>query len=649
MDEFKLNKKNQAISLIILIILSALVFSNTLKNSFIWDDEELILENKHTQTLRDIPFLFSPAHWKYYVPQEPDWYRPIRVLTLAVDYFFWRSNPFGYHLTNLLLHILNVIIIYFLVLKLKALASRAGPEIGVVGWRKFFEPAFITAALFATHPIHTESVSWIKNRSDLLASMFFLLSLFLFIRHTSRRGIFTPLERKPRVDFLTGFTYSCAIFLLILSLLSKEMGLMLPCILLLYIICFVPRQNRLKATLETLPFFGIVFVYFIFCRFILATAPEAAVMPKINLYLHLFAVLKTIGYYTGLLIAPIGLNADRSFSIPQSFFDPTVLSSGLLLLVIALIITRVFKFSKLFVFALLWIFIMLLPAANIIFLGARPIAEQRLYIPSLGFCLIVALMLVKFSWWGQKFLSRTTAAGAATALFIFVLTFYSAVTFRRNFDWKDSITFWLKTAKQSPNSSRVLYNLGTAYVYAGNYEKAVIYYKQTLMLDPLKVDAYHNLGSIYYMTKKFDEAVFFYQKALECNSHLIKAYNNLGFTYKFNAAEIYYNLGTAYRSLANYDEAIGSFGKAIELKPDFAAAYNNLANVYGDIAKLEEAIALYKKAIAIEPRVGQFYNNLALVYFKKKQYALAKAACDRAKELGVRNPALSKALEHFRK
>ena len=175
------SKKKHTISLLVLIILGFVVFSNTFRNPFMWDDEELIVENKYIQSPGSIPFLFSLQYWKYYAPEEKGWYRPVRVITLAIDHFFWKLNPFGYHLTNLLLHIVNIIIIYFFVLKLKTFTKRKNEPRASSFRQHFLEPAFLTAALFAVHPIHTESVTWIKNRSDLLASIFFLLSLSFFL------------------------------------------------------------------------------------------------------------------------------------------------------------------------------------------------------------------------------------------------------------------------------------------------------------------------------------------------------------------------------------------------------------------------------------------------------------------------------------
>ena len=133
------------IAFILLILVSIIIFSNTFQNPFMWDDNELIVENRYIKHLKFIPFLFSFTYWKYHHPLTKGFYRPITTTSFALDYSLWGTNPFGYHLTNLLLHILNVILIYFLINRL--------------GGRGL---AFLAALFFAAHPIHTESVSWIR-------------------------------------------------------------------------------------------------------------------------------------------------------------------------------------------------------------------------------------------------------------------------------------------------------------------------------------------------------------------------------------------------------------------------------------------------------------------------------------------------------
>lgn len=574
------------IALILLVFISIILFSNTFRNSFIWDDEHLIVDNRYIKGLKHIPFLFTTQYWNHHHPGMKGQYRPVRTVTFALDYYLWKSNPFGYHLSNLLLHILNVILIYFLIYRLVGISKS---EEGLAGrnldWFKLLNPAFLTALFFAAHPIHTESVTWIKNRSDLLSLLFFLLSFLLFIRYRLRKEI------KTRI-----LSYSLALFCFILALFSKEMALSLPLVLVLYALCFLPKKEYSKTITKILPFLAVAILYFVFKLTTLGMLISAENIPKIGLYSNILVVLKTIGYYLKLLILPVNLNAERLLSIPKSFLEPAILSSAISLSLLLIIIIKTFKYAKIVTFAILWIFLTLLPASNILFLSGRPIAEQRLYIPSLGFCLLLGMGI-------SKLLSlelKSNIFRNLTALFsIFILTFYSTTLIKRNLDWRNSLSLWSKTAQASPDSVR----------------------------------AYNNLGLAYYAFNKNEEAIALFKKAIEINP---------------DYADVYSNLALAYCAINKNEEAIALYKKAIEINPDYADAYNNLGLTYYAINKNEEAIALFKKAIEINPNYAVAYNNLSAVYFHNKQYKLAIEYCDRARELGFANPAFLEALKPYR-
>ena len=199
--------KRRGIAVIVLALVTFILFSNSLNNSFIWDDEKLIVQNKFIRSLKHIPLLFT-VRYKDYHHLAKGQYRPVRTVTFSLDHFLWKTEPFGYHLTNVLLHVLNVILVYFL------LYGLAGPESRKSA--RFLSLPFVTALLFATHPIHTESVNWVKNRSDLLALLFFLVSFLLFIKRTPH----TSREKNLNVFF-----YGASLLAFVLSLLSKEMAL----------------------------------------------------------------------------------------------------------------------------------------------------------------------------------------------------------------------------------------------------------------------------------------------------------------------------------------------------------------------------------------------------------------------------------------
>jgi len=300
-------------------------------------------------------------------------------------------------------------------------------------------------------------------------------------------------------------------------------------------------------------------------------------------------VFKTLGYYLKLLIFPVGLNAEHVMRIPKSIFEPRVFFALTLVVSTSIIAIKKFKSSKFFFFIVLWIFLTILPVSNIIFLYPRPIAEQRLYIPSVGLCVILAICIRNL---GLKKI--------AVLLALTVFIFYSSSTIKRNFDWRNPIAFWQKTAEASYNSPR----------------------------------AYNNLGVEYYDIGRVKKAIASYKKAIEIYPKYVLAHNNLG---------------VAYQAIEKNEEAIASFKKAIELNPEYIDAYNNLANMYMISGKKERAISVYNKVIEMNPDHAGAYNNLAVAYYYQKEYSLAVEYCDKAIELRAEvNPKFLALLEPYR-
>ncbi|MFH1876327.1 MAG: tetratricopeptide repeat protein [Candidatus Omnitrophota bacterium] len=629
--------------------LACIVFFNIFGNAFIWDDQQLIVENPHIQSLKSLPFLFSPSYWKYHAPEVRGWYRPARVVTLTIDYFFWKRNPFGYHLTNTLLHAANSIFVYFLTGLLTAtMVSRTKIKEGGRGWPQFFEPAFVAAALFAVHPMHVESVAWIKNRSDLLALFFFLVSFLLFARFLARGGWFFSLASIGAM-----FAAFC----------SKEMGLVMPLVLFSYVVFFVPSGRRRRAAAVVGPMFVLAFLYFIFGRSIVPATSAPPAYPM-NVYIHCLAVLKTYAYYIRLVCVPVGLNAARFFGIPRSFVEPGVFFSIGTLLIAAFAFLSVVRKSRPAAFAILWFFITLLPVSNILFLEGRPIAEQRLYIPSVGFCIFSALAIYALACSRMRLTSRVKGPQLASVVFISLLIWWGTTTVMRNFDWKDSITFWSKTVRQSPWSSRALYNLGTAYVYQGDFARAAGLYEQSLARNPSSLDALNNLGNIYYQKGDFEKAIGLYRAAFAVDPRSLETYNNLGAAYQavnrsFEAANAYQeaitidpddpaaynNLGTLYEAGGKTQEAIAVYKKAVVLKRASAEVFFNLGVSYCSAGQYAQGLEAFAQAIARNPAFAQAYNNMAVVYYYQRDYDRALSTAEKAETLGLRNEELFQALE----
>ncbi|MFH1752948.1 MAG: tetratricopeptide repeat protein [Candidatus Omnitrophota bacterium] len=638
-------KKWHFIFLAFLTTFAAAIFLNTLAAPFMWDDETVILKDDYVKDLKNIPFFFTPSYWKYaflskkseFISDLPTPYRPITAVSFAVDYAIWRSNPFGYHLTNVLVHVCNSALVYFLtyslIMRYKGKEEKAGDSEAWV-----YILAFLSAAFFAAHPAHTESVSWIKNRSDLLCLTFFMLATIFFLK-----------RRQSALVFFVA------------ALFSKETAVILPIILFLYTLIFV-RKGEYKAAAKRLaPFFLIAGLYILFKYSVLGTIGRTDAAPRIGLYVNLLSVSKTLGAYLKVLALPYGLNAERLFIIPKSFFEPAVLfstASILAFLCAAVMVSRSkWEHRNLFSFAILWIFATLMPVSNIFFIWTRPIAEQRLYIPSVGFCLILALAFDALCGVKARLPGFGSIRGKAVFAAAAILIFYATTAVLRNIDWQDPAKLWLKTVESSPGSGRAHNNLGTAYERTERYREAEDEFKMAIEIDPYDPLARNNLGVVYRRTGRLDLALEQFRKAAELNPYYGEAFGNAGevlyaldgvtdealFYFKKaldlmpGNADAYKNLGEAlfYADPGRASEAIGLSLKAIELDPGLTTVYYNLGIMYGSLALYEKAEAYYKKAIELKPDYAEAYNALGAMIYNAEPNKVYKAMefCKKAVDL----------------
>ncbi|MEW6076604.1 MAG: tetratricopeptide repeat protein [Thermodesulfobacteriota bacterium] len=557
--------RSRALAVLVLLAACLGLYVNTLPNALLWDDLPQIAENRAIRDIRHIPRLLTPRYWNESHPS-PNLYRPVREISLALDYFFWKLDPAGYRVTNILIHAINVLLIFYLT-TLVAAGGGAGKQPAVrkarvAGW------PFLTALFFAAHPIHTESINLVKNRSELLALLFVLISLLLFIRHLAAAG-------RSRSWLMLAGAWLC----FAPALLSKETALSLPGVAALYAVCFISGEERKKALVRVVPYGVTILAYFWFMHVFIRPGdplPPGAILPE-GAVQRALTVMKTLGMYGRMLLVPFPLNAEHAFTVPESLSDPGVVTFLCLLALSAGIAVRSLSGKGIVLFAIGWIGLTLVPAANIVYLVSRPIAEQRLYIPSLGFCLLLAVAVQSLSSIRPGRLNMTRAAVIGSVVF----ALYAAVTVQRNRDWRDEITFYSQTAAASPKSARIHNNLGVALKKAGRYEEAIGHFQDALRLNPDYINAHLNLAVVLYRTGRSEDAVRHYQAGL-----------------------------------AREPDRPG---------PDYAAAYNNLGAVLMEQGDAEKAMALFRKALTINPEDRDVCYNLGVALMSRGNFQEASA------------------------
>ena len=630
-------KLHHILSVSLILIISIAIYSNTLKNGFVYDDAKTIVNNTLIKNLDNLPKLLPPLNpllnkegkgvVDYFAASGEMSYRPVVTLTYFIDYWLYGLKPWGYHLTNLILHSMNGVLLYIflmLIIKTRCKTQDARDKIqetkGILSLTSNFLP-LVSSLIFVTHPVLTEAVNAISFREDLLCFLFFISALILYISH---RSLLIAHCSKFKAF---SFQFSALSFYL-LALLSKEMAITLPLIIFLYEWIYGKQPPLTNVPLNkgglrglysilfnrySIGYIIITFLY-LYLRFYLFKNP---VEETLNVWL-LSERLMTIPYlilkYILLLIAPVSLSADYVITPVQSLISLKFIIPIIVIMIILLMVASLFFnlqssiFNLQSMFGILFLLITLIPVYNAIPIS-NPLAERYLYLPMVGFAIIIGSPLTCLS-------VRSTQTGLmahrslliAYCSLLIIISIYSFAVIKRNKIWADSYSLWVDTVIKMPESFRGHNNLGVVYEKQGRLDEAIKEYRMTLSLKPGYAEAHNNLGVVYAKQGQIDEAIKEFRTALSLKPGYAEAYNNLGIVYK---------------KQGRLDEAIKEFRTALSLKPGYAEAHNNLGNVYEKEGQIDKAIEEYRMALSIKPDYVDAHNNLGIVY--KKQGRLDEA------------------------
>jgi tetratricopeptide (TPR) repeat protein len=674
----KLKKYYSYLVVTVIVCLSIGVYWNSLNNEFVnMDDLDLIVQNTYIKALnfQNIRDIFTPGLVGAY--------QPVRTFSYAIDYWFWKLNPMGYHITNILCHACNTLLVFLIAYRLTKSRKQSPLEWGQGGVSlnggqgEGLSTAYacLAALFFAVHPVHVEAVTWLSGRRDVLSSAFALLSFYCFLQFLSRlqkvgnkkQEINAPSIADCRLptancQLPTALFYILSLVLFALGLLTKSSVVVLPVLLILYDVCFLLPPFRLSSgqalykkwrrILYYIPFCLVDLIFIIiFVSLSRASGVAKAAYHGGNAYTTFLTMLRVFAEYISMLFVPRNLSLTYGIRFVSSIWDLSFLAAIGVLTIVFVLTLLAWKKAKLMFFGVCWFFIGLIPVSNIIPIGIVK-ADRYLYLPSVGFCLVLAWLIVR-GWTAltRKMSPKFILPGSAKFilqkslpiiywLIVAIMVFsYAQQTIRRNRDWKNSETLWTATLETTPTSTIALNNLGLIYAERGMYDKALALYEQVLAYDPNqhKVEqVYANMADVYIGKQMFDQAIDSYQKALEINPEYENAYLGLGrvsielgqydkaariyqLALELNpqSAAIYNQLGNLSFVQGNYDEALAHYQKAIKLNQFYIAAYNGLGLSYTGKGEIDNALSIYQQALRIDPDATVVRNSLGSLYMNQ--------------------------------
>ena len=542
------------VAITLLVIAGFIVYSNSLSGKFIWDDEYLVKNNAYIRNFSYITQIFthnigSGAYRDYYV------YRPLQIIVYSIDYHLGRLNVTIYHLTNILLHISVGLLIYWLINLLFS-------DILL---------AFFSSLLFIIHPVHTEAVAYISGQADPLVGVFMMFCFILYIKY---------IRKESRIIYLA------VLLSYVFALLSRENAGVIIVLFLLYHYTF-SKKIRFKLFIP-ITIVTLVYIAFRFTLFVYSMPVNTTVVQRLpGFFVALFD-------YVRLLVLPYGLH--MLYGLKLFHFNNPEAIMGITILCVLLYILIKKKNNHLIFFSLSWFILVLMPQSNLYPINAY-MAEHWLYLPSIGFFLIVAKFITD--------LYRTKHSKVYATIFVLSLfMFYSYLTIKQNRYWKEPVVFYERILRYANDNPLVYNNLGKAYYNNGKVKKAEILFKKALSINPNDTDACYNLGIVYRSIGESTHAIEMFNKVIAMDPHYARAYNNLGL--------VYYEKG-------NKDKAANLYKKAIEIYRLYYDAYYNLANVYYDKGEEDKAISLYEEVLKINPYDYDACNNLGLIYYKNNR------------------------------
>ncbi len=639
-------------AVILIAAVTLVIYSNAYRVPFVFDG---IVQVENKEKIRELKNYVSLNVFKSR--------RPMVEFSFAINYQLGKLNPVGYHLVNVLIHMANGVLVYFLALNVfgrlsffqgapgespvalkshhnrKKKSRKSTPTIqksnaAVFSSSKIPSMALWVALLFVVHPIQTQAVTYIVQRYASMSAMFYLASVFFYIQarklqlnsETSRgKRTHSDDSLKPDTGKKSATVFSLKILFYfvatvlsgVFAFLSKENAATLPGIILLVEYFLFDRSWRgwkkkllwIVPTGALLVFLGLYFLsstrglkFGNLLEDVSILTRETGTVDRWSYFCTQFNVFVE---YIRLLFFPLSQNVDHMYPLKSGFFDGlTPLAFVFIISVLGVGIWNVRKRPAVS-FGIFWFFITLSIESSI-FPISDAMFEHRLYLPVFGFAMFVVYVVFQiFSHkraWATLFLAATVVT-------------LGVGTYLRNKIWQDPLTLWQDSAQKNPENHRAHTNYGAELNDAGHVDLAIREYSKALEIKPNFADANNNLGSALMQRGQFEEAIQCFSKALQNKSRFAAANNNMG---------------VALSLKGDLNGAIRYFKEALSITPFFAEAHNGLGNALAQRGNIEKAMVEWAKAVEIDPHYAKPRYNMGVVFEQKGDMRKAKKSFSEA-------------------
>ncbi len=542
-----------------LVLAVAAVFGQTVRFQFVnFDDCQYVYHNKHVQdglTRGAIAWAFS----QFYAS---NWH-PLTWLSHMLDWECYGLWPGGHHLTNVLLHALTVVLLF---LVLRQMTGRL--------W-----PSALAAAIFALHPLRVESVAWVSERKDVLSGLFFMLTLWAYVRYV----------RRP---FSLGRYLAVAAFFA-LGLMAKPMLVTLPAVLLLLDYWPLERAGKSaswpRLVLEKLPLLALSAASSVVT--LAAQHDTLKTTDYVSLPSRVANALVAYATYLRQMVCPVNLAV--LYPHPRGGLPGwEVAGAAVLLAAITAAVLARRQAQPYLLVGWLWFLGMLVPVIGLVQVGNQAMADRYTYLPQIGICLLLAWAAAAVAarlGWGAR------ACGGLATLLLGVM---AAAAWQQTTYWHDSDALWYHALDCTAQNYTAHYNVACALQHNGQLEEAAAHYQEALKINPGYAPAHVNLGTMLADRGQFAAAMDHYCKALQSETDNADAHNNLG---------------RVLARLGHREEAMAHFQRALALDPECAEAHNNLGNELAAREEIAAAAAHFQRALEIDPQFVQVYNNLGVM------------------------------------